>query len=344
MKNTLLSIATVLAAASMQAQLTQANHAPAAGESYQMYQVDSTNISPGPSGAGQTWTFTIPTRTTILLNFAAITNTNTAFAAASVALSSGTSNTSYYTSSTTRLDYFGGNFSTSSGGTNVKASLNYTAPAVAAVYPMSLNTNSTVTTGGSISVTSPLTTNGTFNGTSGVILDATGTLTMPGSGTFTNVSRVVTTQTVNFTTPIASGTLTQLVYDYYAAGTKEPILSILTATANVPALGAPTQTLVYRNKNATSTPTGTSTVGMAEQVSVIISVYPNPSSTVVNFTGVQSSRVMVYDVTGKIVAVQPFTDGKATVDVSQLNTGLYIYKMDDTGGRTVRTGKITVTH
>jgi hypothetical protein len=344
MKNTLLSILTVLAATGMQAQLTQTNHAPAAGESYQMYQVDSTNINPGASGAGMTWTYTIPTRTTILLNFSATTNTNTAFPSASVALSSGTSNTSYYTSSTAKLDYFGGNFSTSSGGTNVKASLNYTAPAVAAVYPMSLNSNSTATTGGSITVTSPLTTNGTFNGTSGVILDATGTLTMPGSGTFTNVSRVVTTQTVNFTTPIASGTLTQMVYDYYSAGTKEPILSILTATANVPALGAPTQTLVYRNKNATSTPTGTSTVGMAEQVSANISVYPNPSSSVVNFTGLQSGRVMVFDVTGKLVAAQSLIEGRTTVDVSQFNNGLYIYKINDSSGQTVKTGKITVTH
>jgi hypothetical protein len=343
MKKILLSLISVLAGTGLQAQLTQANHAPANGDSYQMYQVDSTGINAGASGAGVTWAFTVATRTNVLLNFAVATNTSSSFPSASVAVSNG-SNTSYFTSTASDLLYYGGNFSTSSGGITVKATLNYTTPAIAASYPMSLNTTSSMATAGSINVTAPLVTNGTFNGNSTVILDGTGTLTMPGSGTFTNVSRVVSTQTINFTTPIASGTLTQKVYDYYSAGTKEPILSILNATANVPNFGSPSQVLVYKNKNAQGTTSGTTTVGMTQLENIFTSVYPNPSSTIVTVESELSGPVAIYDVTGKQVAVKEMSDGKATVNVSQLNAGLYIYKINDNTGKNAKTGKITVSH
>lgn len=343
MKKIYLSLLSVLAGMALQAQLTQTNHAPANGETWSMNQVDSTNINPGASGAGANWSFSTATRTTIVLNYAASTNTNSAFPSASVAVSSSSANTSYFTSSATDLKYFGGNFSSSSGGTVIKASLNYSAPAVAAVYPMNLSSTSSATTSGSITVTQPIPTSGTFNGTSNVILDGTGTLTLPGGLTYTNVSRVMTTQIVNFTTSLANGTLTQLTYDYYSAGTKAPMFTISNATANVSGFGTATQTVVYKNKSAVVTPT--TTVSLDENNISNVLVFPNPSSSVFNVVAENlNGKVMIYDITGKLITTQSLVDGKARVDVSQYNTGLYIYKISDVNNRAIKAGKLTVSH
>jgi hypothetical protein len=249
MKKIYLSIFTALAGLSLNAQtLTDANHSPAAGDNYSTYQCDSTAISAGAAGAGALWNFsTIITHSSAVSNYTAAANANASYPIPGVQVASVLSDMSFYKSTTNDLKYFGGNIVVGP----VSASLIYTTAAVMAAYPMSLNTTSSSATGGSINVTAPLAQAGTFTGNSSTIADGTGTLALA-SGTFNTVVRVVTSQTINFTTPLTSGTVTQKNYNYYNVGTKESLFSISNSTV-VTSLSpsASTQTIVKRIKPAT---------------------------------------------------------------------------------------------
>jgi hypothetical protein len=339
MKKIYLSIFTALAGLSLNAQtLTDANHSPAAGDNYSTYQCDSTAISAGAAGAGALWNFsTIITHSSAVSNYTAAANANASYPIPGVQVASVLSDMSFYKSTTNDLKYFGGNIVVGP----VSASLIYTTAAVMAAYPMSLNTTSSSATGGSINVTAPLAQAGTFTGNSSTIADGTGTLALA-SGTFNTVVRVVTSQTINFTTPLTSGTVTQKNYNYYNVGTKESLFSISNSTV-VTSLSpsASTQTIVKRIKPATP-------LAVIENANLSneFSVFPNPSSSTVNFVteNVEAKQIVVFDVTGKLVEKQNLTDGKLKLDVSNYTTGLYMYSVIGNANQTLKSGKITVSH
>jgi len=334
MKKIYLSIITTLAAFSASAQLTDANHSPVAGDMFSTYQCDSTGITAGASGAGATWNHaTITTHSSIVNNYTAAVNSNASYPQPGVAVASALSNMSYYKASATSLNYWGGNIQVGA----IAATLIYTAPAVIAAYPMSLNTTSSSVTSGSISIPS-IAQNGTFSGNSNALADGSGTLVLP-TGTYSNVIRVVTSQTINFTVPLGAGTVNQKNYDYYNVGVKEALFSITTSTIVSPA-GTSTQTLVTRAKPLTTS------VNENKIVTFELGVYPNPSSTTVNFVteNAEAKQVLVYDITGKLVEKQNLIEGKLKLDVSNYNTGLYMYSVIGNANQTLKSGKITVSH
>ena len=334
MKKIYLSIITTLAAFSVSAQLTDANHSPVAGDMFSAYQCDSTSISAGASGAGATWNYAaIATRSSIVNNYTAAVNSNASYPQPGVAVASALSNMSYYKSSAASLNYWGGNIQVGV----IAATLIYTSPAVIAAYPMSLNTTSTSATNGSISIPA-IAQSGTFTGNSSTIADGSGTLVLP-SGTYTNVLRVVTSQTINFTVQLGAGSVNQKNYEYFKVGVKEALFSINTSTIVSPA-GTSTQTLVTRTK-----PLITS-LNENKAVAFELGVYPNPSSTTVNFVteNAEAKQVVVYDITGKLVEKQNLTEGKLKLDVSNYNTGLYMYSVIGNANQTLKSGKITVSH
>jgi hypothetical protein len=260
-------------------------------------------------------------------------NSNASYPQPGVAVASALSNMSYYKSSASSLNYWGGNIQVGA----IAATLIYTGPAVIAAYPMSLNTTSTAATNGSISIPA-IAQSGTFTGNSSTLADGSGTLILP-SGTYTNVLRVVTSQTINFTVQLGSGSVNQKNYEYFKVGVKEALFSINTSTI-VSLAGTSTQTLVMRTK-----PLVTS-VNENKAVAFELGVYPNPSSTTVNFVteNAEAKQVVVYDITGKLVEKQNLTDGKLKLDVSNYNTGLYMYSVIGNTNQTLKSGKITVNH
>jgi hypothetical protein len=348
MKKILLIVATLASGLTMNAQLTEANHAPANGDTYVMWQCDS--VAPGAAGTNMVWNFaSLVTHSSIVRTTNASTVVNASYPAATVSLTTVPNNLySYFKSTTGNLNYYGGNISVGSGLSVIAAVLNYTAPALFATYPMSLGTTSSTPISGSLNVSSPIPASGTFTGTSSVIADGTGTLILPGTtSTYTNVIRVVSSQTINFTTGIASGSLNQVLYEYYAAGTKAPILSISTATGSAISISA-TQTIVTRNKNSVGISTQTvSTVGITNNEALALTnlnVYPNPSSSLVNFytTHPEAQSVLVYDITGKQVEKLNLISNRAKLDVSSYNKGLYIYSLVSDNGKVLKSGKLTV--
>lgn len=319
------------------AQLTQANHAPANGDFYDTWRCDSTNISLGGSGAGVLWNYSaIATRSSIVNSYSAVTSTNAAYPQANVFLSASPILNGYYKSSAASLDYFGGNVVVGT----IAAVLNYTAPMITAKYPMNLNTTTTSVTGGTINVTSPITVGGTFTGTALVYADATGTLNLPGAATYTDVLRVITSQTVDFVTMIASGTLTQVNYDYYGGGIKSPLFTISTATA-IAVGNVFTQTLVTRYKAPANPPNA---IPEASEDAYNYVVYPNPASDLVVFStnNTNASEVIVSDVTGKEIGNFELENGNSSINLSAYQKGIYFYTVKSEEGKTLRTGKMLI--
>lgn len=347
MKFLYLTTICVLTSFSLDAQtLTQNNHAPAPGDPRQLYQCDSTNVMPGASGAGASWNFTsVVSHTNLLKTYTTNPTSSATYSPADVIQFSSGTDAAYYKSTATDLKYQGGAISVST----LVANLVYSpsSGAIRGSYPMSLNTTGTSTIAGTIAFTiSSVPISANFTGNSKVIADGTGTLSLPGgaAGVFTNVIRVVTSQTLNFTVqfPPATGTLTQIHYDYYSVGVKAPLLSIQTSTIISPA-GSPTQSLVYMQKDYMDPSLG---INEKKATSIDLSVYPNPASSVINLTteSTQAKDAFIYDVTGKLVDKQSFADGKLKLDVTAYSNGLYIYKVTNASGQNLKTGKLTVTH
>lgn len=342
MKKLLLFVSLFSTSVVANAQLTQANNAPLAGETYTMYRCDSVSTSPGASGSNVSWNFSsLATYTNLVRNYAASAVTSTAYPSANVGVASALNDASYLASSTNSLGYYGGNIAAGA----IVGSMNYTSPAIFAAYPMNLNTTTTSAIGGSIFI-SALSLNGTFTGSSSVIADGTGSISLPGSVTFTNAMRVVTNQTIYVVASLANATLTQITYNYFVIGIKAPVLSIANSTAVVSSLLGPsttTQNTVSRLKNPTLVNPSTAIAGTDSELNSV-TVFPNPSSSVVNFalSNRFSGNVCVFDLTGKMVDKTYFTEGKARVDVSTLQKGIYIYSVRNEEGKAIKSGKITV--
>lgn len=341
MKKIYSSILIGMCTLTLSAQLTQANHAPAAGDSRQMYRCDS--VSPGTSGAGQLWDFSgITTHSNIVLNYYTIVGTYTDFPGATIAAITGT-DAAYYDSDANSLKFYGSVFSVGSGFTAVKGGLVYANPAINAAYPMSFNTSSTSAISGSIAITAPISTSGTFTGTSMTKADGTGTIVLPGAGnTFNNVLRVVTSQTVDFTTSVSDGQVLLDEYNYYVDGYKFPFMTISIASAST-GLGTTTQTIVTRDKTPglTGIPVN---AALAQEKNW--SVYPNPANSFVNVVGASSetAKVFIFDITGKLILEKLVSDGNGKIELGELSQGLYLYQIQNSESQILKSGKLTVTH
>lgn len=327
MKKIILSIFTFIGLTSS-AQLTQANHAPTPGQNFGTYQCDSLN--PGAAGSGVIWNFaTVNIHTSILKNYIVGTSASTVYPSANVAVGSATNNTFYYASSATNLNYYGGNISAS----GVDATLNYGTPAVFASYPMSFGTGTTSATAGTINVTSPFPTSINFTGNCSVLADGTGTLVLPAK-TFTNVMRVVTSQTIT-----SSINVNSINYDYYDINiSRYPILTIATSTiSSLAGTSTQTTTTILNNYDV---------VGIKETQNpkIELSVFPNPATNFVNFSSssLDAAKVIAFDMTGKIVATEVLESGKAKMNIASLASGIYMYQVTDKNNQTLTTGRFNV--
>ena len=336
MKKTFTLFSFLMFGAGAHAQLTQANTAPANGDTYTLYQCDSLNINPGGGGSGLTWNYaSIVTHSSVQYAHTCSNTSSPSYPQANVVVNAGASNASYYKSSATSLDYYGGNLNV---GTSVAATLTYTTPLMRTVYPMSLNSTTTTPIGGGISITVPLSTSGNFTGTGAVIADANGTLTLPGPVVFNNVLRLMTNQAYSFTTslmPTTPSSVTELRWDWYAPGIKNAVFSIITTTAITP-LGTNTQTLVFRDKNVG--------VGLTEpgDFSAAISLYPNPANEVlyINDLSGKAEKVELSDMQGRLVLSAKTNSETTALDIELLSQGIYVCKVLDKKGTLLRSIKV----
>lgn len=313
--------------------LTQANHAPAyLNKNFVTIQCDT--VVSGASGLGSVWNYTLAMHSSITNTYVTAFSANPSYTMADVSVSSGTNNTAYYKASATGLNYYGGNISAN----GIPINLNYSTPAKFAQYPFNAVSTLTSAVGGSLSA---LGNNGTFTGTCQVTADATGTLNLVGRS-FNDIVRLSTAQVLNGTIPlVGSVTILQLNYDFYSpSASKAPVFSISTSTVTSTLGGTSTQTFVTVLKDYL-------TVGVKEnsKESIELAVFPNPSNSYINFNTAspEASKIIAYDVTGKIVLTENFENGKVKLDVSNLIGGIYLYTVTDKNNQTLKSGKFNVT-
>ncbi len=334
MKKIILSLTTIFSLSVGAQTLTQATHAPAVGETFTRFQCDSTGISLGTSGASQVWNYSsLLTHTTIASDYAARTNTNTAYNPADVVMNyMPNDNNSYFKSSSTDLKYYGGNFLMGS----FAVVLNFSTPTIVAKYPMSLNTANSNTVAGTMSINGSIT--GTFEGNAGFVADGTGTLVLPAK-TFTDVIKVSSSQIVDATLSLGTATLTQMMVDYYSISNPKAALLTISTNTVVSIAGTNTQTLVTILKDYT-------TVGVYEneKTAIELNVFPNPSSAFVNFntTSKDAYKTMAYDVTGKLVATEVFENNQCKLNTERLANGVYLYTVVSKNNQVLSSGKFNI--
>lgn len=319
--------------------LTQSNNAFVVGDTFSTLRCDSVNIVPGIGGTNVTWNFSaLAIYSTAVNNFTVGSSSSNLYPSGSVVVASATNNELYLKSSATDLQYYGGNLQIGT----VAATLIYSTGAIDAIYPMTINSTSTSAIAGTINVSSLA---GTFTGNSVVTADGSGTLVLPGgaAGTYTNVLRVVSSQTLNYTASLVSGKVIQTQYDYYTPSAKAPLLTIATTsfTSSFSPGSTTTGTTTTIDKSYLGTMTG---IAVHQGQLNDLLVYPNPANSVVNFSTENKTvkEIRVYDITGKLVEKQNFGEGNLKLDVSDYNKGLYIYSLLNTGGETLKTGKLTI--
>jgi hypothetical protein len=320
--------------------LTQANHAPASADTYSTKAVTTTTVSPGAAGSGVTWNLSAITIGSVVTAYTATNSTNMAYNPANIVVNDNASQSSYYQSTPSNLNYFGGNIILLTG---FPTTITYTSAANYATYPMSFGTNSTsAVIGGSLIVGGS---NGTFTGNSKNIADATGTLVLP-SITYTNVLRVLVTQTINFAVPgfgVSAGVLNQDTYNYFIPSRKSPILTIVTST-----VVAPPVFVTPTTQTVTTIASDYLVTGLTENQSTLsdLSVFPNPSNNYINFTTQNNNAISieVYDLTGKKLETRNFNNGKVSFETSYLAPGIYIYSIKDATKQTLTNGKFSVIH
>ncbi|MGZ3884111.1 MAG: T9SS type A sorting domain-containing protein [Bacteroidia bacterium] len=274
----ILALALGMTAANAQTYLLSSS-APMIGDVMKLHQWDTSSFNPGPAGSNVTWNFgtlSIPTstNTSISNTVAAVSSTDAAsFPSASIAITPDGTNKTYYTASPANYKYWGGNTIVQS----YNVLLNYTQPAILATYPLAYTNSLSTNVSGSMSMTSPLTASGNFNGVVSYTADATGILQLPGPKTFSNVLRVNTVQALTFTvtSPLTvNGTITLVSYDYYAplSSPRAPILSITQSTIHATIGTDQFETTIKVNADYPS-------MGVNELSKTVsgLSIYPNPS-------------------------------------------------------------------
>lgn len=86
-------------------------------------------------------------------------------------------------------------------------------------------------------------------------------------------------------------------------------------------------------------------VGISQAELTLVTVYPNPVKNWVNFEMVQvvsNGRIEIVDVVGKQIYSSALNQALHSVDVSQFNSGTYIYRIVGSAGDIIGTGKLVV--
>ena len=79
-----------------------------------------------------------------------------------------------------------------------------------------------------------------------------------------------------------------------------------------------------------------SNVSVAENPLANVKLYPNPTSGQLNIVAVDMTSVSVYDLVGQCVKQATAENGQLTLDMSQLQSGIYFIKVNTANGSAVQ--------
>ncbi len=319
--------------------LTQANE-PQIGANITMYVCDSAFADfASTNGNGVTW------------NFAAITGYS-GIPSKNISVAAPSDNSFSPATKVTSIDGFISTYWTSSSTDRTSQGFVYTDVTVGDVevkfatdnekianYPFALtNTftdsysgtlyNGTITASGAVPCT----------GTATAIIDGQGTLVLPGNITLPNVIRYKVTEnssaTITFSGfPIPVG-VNRVQYDYYDINNSAlPVFSHiqLNVTQNSSPINSTTLVL--------STVEPTLLASIAENSKNNFAVYPNPTQGKVTVKGdfAAGASLVVMDQTGRIVTSLESVNNGSTIDLSNVQKGMYSVVITNNGSRTIKT-------
>ncbi len=313
-----------------QVTLTSSNN-PAAGNTQNIVDCDTSGILQGNSGANQTWSFTNLTRLdSNLLSWVAAGSTpySSQFPSSTVASTIDNSNYNYFTTSGTNLVVNG------IGGPSIV--IPYSDPELYLQYPFTYNSSfSDIFSASYTAAGIPTTRTGTIN----VSGDAWGTINLP-FGSFANALRVKynisTKDSSNPGIPIVI--ITNITsYVWFVPGRKFPVFEIIYTTL---LFNGTTQSSSKNvNYNPNSTPIGIKPIS-TEIISKykLEQNYPNPfnPSTKINFSVPANSgsiRIYITDILGReiaeVVKEDKLPEGNYSIsyDGSNLAAGIYFYTL-----------------
>ncbi len=126
---------------------------------------------------------------------------------------------------------------------------------------------------------------------------------------------------------VEAGTPNQIVL--IASGSAK---SLFTTTASLPAQREGSELFLDKVEIKNTT------VGVNENTMANASVYPNPATDLLNFKldGVEASSITIFSLDGKTLISQSVNSTTGSVNVSELNSGMYIYQIATANGETVK--------
>lgn len=338
MKKGLLFATLLCSSISFGQSLTQANE-PAIGATQVMYLCDSFATSyDAVTGAGVTWDYSTinayagQTRNVTMENATATTNA-ASFPSSVKALTVENTITTYFSSTATERVSQGFVFNEPSFG-DVIATFT-TDEAKVVEYPFANGNSLNDAFSGNLDFTFngvPQTTAATGNAYAWI--DGQGTLKLPNATDYTDVIRYKLIDTSN-TNILLFGDLeiVRTQYEYYdIANNSLPVFAHSHIVIQQPGGGAPLadQTVVL------SSIAPMTFVGLEENSTISFNAYPNPAEDQLTVTGsFETATAEIIDQSGRIVHTEIISNG-ATINLSALNTGMYMLKVSNNGTSTTK--------
>lgn len=296
--------------------LTKAANEPVIGDIDNRQAMDTVNAIPNNSGSGQFWDFT----TLITGTASAVANTyttpssvpeGTAHPTSTIARTDGTS-PAFFKTGTSTFEMMGM--------TTFSVALNFTNTAVVGKWPLAFNDSNNDPVGGTLVSSFG---NGTFSGNVVLTAPGTGTLAVPGR-TFTNVLQVVTYMNINAVVTVSmipvTATMSAVNYQYYDASQKFPILninksSLSSALLNFDDIRIDVNNNIYAGINEYT-------------LDNAFVIYPNPASNKVNIqlNKFNAATIEITNQLGQVVKSLQLESNNMTMDISDLNSGIYFVK------------------
>lgn len=314
--STLLAITICSAVAIAQPTLTAIGINPVIGEIYSIK--EGASVSPGSSGANQTWTV-IPTTSLAANNFtfisAAASPNASSFSQANICLDG--VGYGYYNTTGSALQVCG-----SDGG----VILSYSNPEDMLHFPFNMGN----TYSDSWSVTYMSSSSYTRTGNTDVTYDGYGSLTLA-SGTYSNVVRVHYVQTYSDVYSGGSEHYVNDEYMWYLNGTHFPIASTYSLTGS--SLSTPnTGSEIMSNISPTS-------IYDYDNIFSTITSFPNPAANEINFNinNIPMAAIDVTDISGKNIYSEKLTknlfDNTIKINTSEFKDGIYFVKFTTEDGQ-----------
>ncbi len=329
----------LLAASFTQAQMTTSNE-PTIGESSTLFVVDSfaTNYS-GTTGAGVTWDYsTITGYNGVTEDVECVdptTNANSAsFPGATKLLIVGDIE-QFFTSSLTDRTSQGFQYTEATFGEILVTYEND--PSILCTYPFAQG-GATVNDNydGTIDFTfNGLPVNESLTGTITAEVDGEGTLMLPNSVTLSNVIRYHSTENASTTLPLVGAVdVIKEQYEYYDyANSNLPVFIHLSISILPSGGGTPiTETsLVLSQEDGAF-------VNVEELETFDFTVAPNPANDIVTVFGTfdADATAQLLDASGRVINTFGIENGQ-TIDVSNLNSGMYLLTINNAGKTTTKT-------